>query len=101
MKSELEQLPRMKRCVLDTLQDVYGPCDGRIEWEHVWTYAGRQINELWAIIGACHGHHLKKEGVPSIKDAFQTASLEIAILDELAKYPKAPWGQIIKSLGLV
>lgn len=32
-------------------------CDGRITWEHAIIYAGRQLNEKWAIIPLCTYHH--------------------------------------------
>jgi hypothetical protein len=28
-------------------------CKGRLTWEHAWIYAGRQINEAWAIVPCC------------------------------------------------
>ena len=35
----------------------YPPCGGRITWEHAIIYAGRQLNEPWAIIKICECHH--------------------------------------------
>lgn len=32
-------------------------CGGRITWEHVLTYGGKQINEKWAIIQICAKSH--------------------------------------------
>lgn len=39
-------------------QDLHGHrCDGRITFEHVLTYGGKQIQRKWAIIPLCaHGH---------------------------------------------
>lgn len=34
-----------------------GGCDGRITWEHTIIFAGRQLNEKWAIIPLCEYHH--------------------------------------------
>jgi hypothetical protein len=34
-----------------------GNCGGRITWEHVAIYAGKQIDEVWAIIHLCEYHH--------------------------------------------
>ncbi len=34
-----------------------GECNGRITWEHAIIYAGRQLNEKWAIIPLCAYHH--------------------------------------------
>lgn len=33
-------------------------CRGRITWEHALTYAGRQLQEPWAIVPLCVWHHL-------------------------------------------
>ena len=33
------------------------PCGGRITWEHAIIFAGRQLNEQWAIIKLCERHH--------------------------------------------
>ena len=35
-----------------------GNCEGRLTKEHVFTYAGKQIQEEWAIIDLCWRHHL-------------------------------------------
>lgn len=99
MRQDLEDLPRMKYCTLKPLEGVYGACSGRVEWHHVWTYAGRQINETWAILSACHQHHEMVKEQKAIRMAFETASLLLAG-DELAKYPKKEWAQIKKSLGM-
>lgn len=40
------------------------PCGGRITWEHAIIYAGKQLNEVWAIIKLCEKHH----GVNSYQD---------------------------------
>lgn len=52
MREELEKDPYMKRCVLES--EI---CDGRIEWNHAFIYAGKRINELWSILPMCHFHH--------------------------------------------
>lgn len=99
MRAKLEVLPRMKRCEVDLLQDVYGECSRRIEWHHVWIYAGQQINEIWAIVGGCTTHHAMASD-PAIKALFETASLSYATEANLSKYPRKDWAQIRKSLGL-
>lgn len=93
LREELASLPRMKRCACAEL----GGCSGRIEWHHVWIYAGRQINELWAIVGACNKHHEMVGTEPIVKKAFEVYSLQLATAADLAKYPRKPWGHIIKS----
>jgi hypothetical protein len=65
-----------------------GGCSGRITWEHVWIYAGRQINEIWAIIPLCWFHHL---GDGFNKKINEMLSLDRATAADLAKYPKKKW----------
>ncbi len=103
MRVELEALPRMKRCTLAPVQDLYGACSGRLthpEWHHVWTYAGQQINEPWAIVGACSRHHEMVKADRAVKMAFEAASLLLATEEDLARYPRKDWDQIKKSLGI-
>lgn len=99
MRQELEKLERMQRCAVKRL--CYGEtCVGRIEWHHVWIYAGRQINELWAIVGACKKHHDQVDSDPTIKNAFKIDSLLNATEKDLAKYPKADWEQRLRRLAI-
>jgi len=86
MREELDALPRMHRC-----ERFSEECQGRITWEHVWIYGGRQINEIWAIIGLCEYHHLGK-GLN--KEMNQWISLKYATAEMLKKYPRRAWEQI-------
>jgi len=52
MREELAQDPFMKKCALWDAE-----CMGRVEWNHAVTYAGKRLNELWAIIPLCTKHH--------------------------------------------
>lgn len=96
IKEELSNDPRMLTCVLLNT----GECSGRVQWHHPWTYAGRQINEKWAIVPACEHHHGLVNGDTEVKKAFAIASLTLASDEDLAKYPKMNWTQIKKTLGL-
>lgn len=86
----------MQRCALH--DGKYGACTGKIEWHHVWIYAGKQINEDWAIVPACEGHHAKVNGDQEIRKAFERISLDRTSPQNLEKYPKKDWKQIIKYL---
>lgn len=99
LKKILEAMPRMKTCEASWSPDL-GPCEGRIEWHHVWIYAGAQINELWAILGACTRHHAAVSTDPMIKEEFERRSLEIATEEDLAKYSKKSWRTLKKWLGV-
>lgn len=99
MRSDLEQLIRMKQCAVKKM--YYGErCEGRIEWHHPWTYAGSQINELWAIVGACSRHHKMVNENPTIKDVFERESLLLATEKDLARYPRTNWNQHLKRLTI-
>lgn len=71
-------------------------CEGRIEWEHAWIYAGKKIQEEWAIVPCCTYHH---RGSGLDKDYNRYCSLVKAIkiygsLDVIQqKYPKKNWLQ--------
>lgn len=84
----------MKRCAAFGI----GSCNGKIEWDHVWIYAGRQIDEVWAIVGVCHTHHEKKEANVIVRHSIQRASMREATFDDLAKYPRKDWLRIKVSL---
>lgn len=49
-----------------------------IEWEHPWTYAGKQINEVWSIVPVCRKCHRGNNGTvgPKVKDRARKASIE-------------------------
>lgn len=98
MRAELSMLPRMKRCELAHFG--LGECDGKIEWDHVWIYAGKQVNELWAILGLCHKHHYAKPGNQLLNEGAMRISLRLATQEDLAKYPRKNWAQIKRSLGM-
>jgi hypothetical protein len=99
MREELAEDPRMKQCAVYEYQDVFGTCDGRIEWDHVWIYAGKQINEPWAIVGLCHHHHYAKNGNRKLKLVIEKLSLMLTTSEDLAKYPRKDWEQI-KQYGI-
>lgn len=61
----MRQIPHKLRSVLSSkdeygkcAREVEGACSGRITWEHAIIYAGKQVQEEWAIIPLCWYHHL-------------------------------------------
>lgn len=52
-----------ERCALRHTPHCCG-CAGRVTWEHAIIYAGRQLNEKWAIVPLCERCH----GVNSYQD---------------------------------
>ena len=91
LRAELADDPYMKKCLVKGI----APCSGRVEWHHVWIYAGRQINEKWAILPACHKHHEEVNKYRNIKDFFERQSFTRTTIEEMQeKYPKKNWYQI-------
>lgn len=85
--------PKIKKAILS--DDYYkkcarsnADCQGRITWEHAFTYAGKQIQEVWAIIPLCWYHHL---GVGLVKAINQAIAISRATLEDLQKYPRLLW----------
>lgn len=87
LRKSLADDPYYSRCA----RRDEGTCRGRITWEHCFTFAGKQINELWAIIPLCWHHHL---GAGLDKDYNRFIALNRATDSELAKYPKVKWQQL-------
>lgn len=98
MREELALEPRMKRCVLAGLG--LSECYGRIEWDHCFIYAGRQISEKWNLNGVCQSHHRVKDSEWLVRAAIMRSSLRLATPEDLAKYPRKDWAQVRKSLGM-
>lgn len=86
VKEQLEQEPDI--CA----RNIDGHCDGRITWEHALIYAGRQIDEAWAIIKLCEYHHAVnkyQDGGNLLKEKNIWIALCRATDIELEKYSKA------------
>ena len=72
-------------------------CQGRLTLEHVWTYGGPQINEVWAILKICawaHDVDEHQDGGNLDKAKHQYISVMLASPEDLAKYPRKNWGAI-------
>ena len=93
LREELANDPYYQVCA--RLKD--GDCEGRITWEHAWIYAGKQIQERWAIIPLCWHHHL---GAGLEKPKNQYIALMRATPAELAKYPNKNWAEELRRLKL-
>lgn len=69
-----------------------GGCDGRITREHSLIYAGKQIDEAWAIIPLCEYHHsvgIYQDGGDLVKEINVWIALNRATDEELRVYSKA------------
>lgn len=95
MRNEIAESGMNRFCAIEDCE-----CWGGIQWHHVWIYAGRQINEPWAILGGCEGHHKRVDGDMAVRDAFRKKSLQRATLEDLSKYPRFDWEREKRRLGL-
>lgn len=89
--------PFYEKCI----RSEEGMCEGRITWEHTWIYAGRQIDEPWAIVPLCEYHHAvnRFQDCGDLKKWIgQLVALNRATEDDLAKYPKKDWVGELKRL---
>jgi hypothetical protein len=84
--------PYYQKCSrIDDLEN----CSGRITFEHAWIYAGKQIDEKWAIVPECVYHHLST-GLDKSKN--KLIALMRATAEDLAKYPKTNWERLFNYL---
>ena len=86
----------------DICQRANGECNGRITWEHASTYAGRQIDEAWAIVKLCEYHHavnLFQDSGDLNKQENQRIALNQATDEELMKYSKGNFIQLRERLN--
>jgi len=75
------------------------PVTGRsIEWEHAFIYAGKQIQEPWAIVSLCWLTH---RGPLANKPLSQLIALSRATKEDLMKYPNVDWVKEIRRLNFI
>lgn len=87
VKAEILADPFYKTCA----RSQEGECDGRVTWEHAYTYGGKQIQEKWAILPLCVYHHL---GLGLDKDLNHFLALIRADINDIsARMPKKDWKQ--------
>jgi len=77
----------------------FGQCRGRITWEHAWIYAGKQIQETWAIVPCCEKHNVDVSARD--KRYNQYIALKRATKRDLEKYPNKNWNWELKKLNLM
>jgi len=81
MRDELSEDDNYRLCIRGKL-GFTSECEGRIEWHHIFTYAGRQIQEKWAIISLCQFHH------SSVKEQKSRKIVEWVALNRLFHLPE-------------
>jgi len=98
LRKELSKDSYYKKCCLTKSNE-------NIEWHHAWIYAGKQINEKWAIMPVCKEKHSAYKDSDSIHNCLITRqivkylSLLRINLDYLCKkFPRIDWKQEFKYL---
>jgi len=85
LKEQINKDPFFRKCCITGSSNV--------SIEHCWIYAGRQINELWALVPL--RRDLNTSHPPKhIKEKCQLISLNRATEKDLLKYPRKDWKQI-------
>lgn len=83
LRRELTDDPFMQSCII---------CgSSQVEWDHCFTFAGRQINERWSLVPLCYEHH---RGGGLDRPYTQYIALGHATDEELKKYPRIDWKTI-------
>lgn len=83
-----------KKCI----RHSEGTCNGRITLEHAFIYAGKQINEIWAIVPVCAFHHCVDQYQDCgdlDKHLNQYYALSRATDKDLEEYPRTNWRQLM------
>lgn len=83
LRKELSEDPEYKICARSGTG-----CEGRITFEHALLYAGKQVQEKWAILPLCWYHHL---GAGLDKRWNINYALSQATEADRKKYPRLPW----------
>lgn len=75
LRKEVGEDPEYTRCALSGMISQFGACGGRVTREHALIFAGKKVQEKYAIIPCCAAHH----GVDSFQDAPTTAPKEVRV----------------------
>lgn len=76
LRKETGEDPEYLRCGLQgLLAPLIGPCGGRVTREHAIIFAGKKVQEKWAIIPCCAAHH----GVDQYQDSPTMTHKEIRV----------------------
>jgi len=94
LKRQLNDDPFMAVCIYDNAL-----CEGRVEWDHVFIWAGRQVNEWFAILPVCYYHH-RGGGMDRKYTEYVALSRvdDVQLFEIQKKYPRADWIGLKKRL---
>jgi len=95
LKEAIASSPLHGRCIRRLVFRDH-ECEGRITWEHAILYAGRQVNEVWAILELCEKAHstgaYQDTGILDKRKNEYLAISRMTAADE-ASYPRCDWRQ--------
>lgn len=100
LRKEIAADPQYKFCALVGHHDHV--CGGRITMEHAMIYAGRQIQEKWAIVAVCAaGQEVDEfqDAHTMNKELNQWVALNQATDEELSHFKRAPYIMIRHQLN--
>lgn len=81
----------------ECVRDVLRP-NQSVEFEHVWIYANKQIQESWAIISICWWSH---RGPGLVKTINEWVSINRMTVEDEEQYPRYNWKQRRKYLNFI
>jgi len=105
--------PIPKKLLKEILDDPYyqkcirhetKKCSGRITLEHALIYAGKQINEKWAILPVCEKHHAvnKYQDAGDLDKRYhEYVAVNRMMSDDEKKYPRVDWKSKRKMLNKI
>lgn len=91
LRKDIGEDPEYSRCSLQGISFV-DECEGRITREHALIYAGKKIQEKWAIIPLCAKHHAVdqfQDAGTMVKQRNVWVALNRATPEELRRFSKA------------
>lgn len=86
IREKLAADPFMKICIVKC-----NDCEGRIEWNHAFTYAGKRQNVIWGLLPMCSEHHKRESSFREIqRDLMKSRIFYFNLENEVQiNYPKA------------
>jgi hypothetical protein len=91
--------PKIKKILLaDKFMEKCCICGSRmVVFHHAVIFAGRQLDEVWAIVPVCDQHHKEAHSTKWRKAEVMNIAIGRATKEDLAKYPKRDWEQLKRS----
>lgn len=92
LRQALADDPYMHQCCIGDTN-----CAGKIDFHHNLIYAGRRVNEPFAILPVCSFHHAKAD-TREVREKLNWAMVNRMSEADIAKYSRFNWAQLISYL---